>query len=317
MVKADLITGFLGVGKTTFIHRYLQYLKAQGQKVKIIENEFGSTDIDSIFLKDEGCEISSLAGMCMCCTGKEAFRNMLYDAANGGYDRVLIEPSGIYDVDEFFDVMLDDRIREVCEIGSILTLVDTKMDTQMTDEARYLMFSQLLAAGKVILSKTQLFDEEQEEKALKQMNEIMKEHGSSRVFGSDVCRKSWEELGNEDFREFMECGYRVFEHEMEKFSHSAVFQANMYADYCEDQEALERRIRRLMTDTSFGTVMRIKGYIQDLEKNWYELNCSPDVISIIPRQVKRGVYVVIGQNLNEKKIREEAFVPRTRKAAGR
>ena len=68
-MEVDLITGFLGVGKTTFIRSYLKYLEKKGQKAAVIENEFGSVDIDSQLLRDTGCPISSLAGECMCCTG--------------------------------------------------------------------------------------------------------------------------------------------------------------------------------------------------------------------------------------------------------
>ena len=85
-MKVDLITGFLGVGKTTFIRRYLEYLEKHGQKAAVIENEFGSVDIDSQLLQDTGCAISSLAGECMCCTGKDTFRHMLMDAAEEGVD---------------------------------------------------------------------------------------------------------------------------------------------------------------------------------------------------------------------------------------
>ena len=70
MVTVDLITGFLGAGKTTFIHRYIHYLKKQGISVGIIENEFGDVGVDSELLKDDGCQISDLSGLCMCCVGK-------------------------------------------------------------------------------------------------------------------------------------------------------------------------------------------------------------------------------------------------------
>ena len=79
MTKVDLITGFLGAGKTTFIHRYLQYLR--DQRVLIIENEFGSIGVDSSLLKDEGCPIEDLSGVCMCCKGRGRFISMLIGAA--------------------------------------------------------------------------------------------------------------------------------------------------------------------------------------------------------------------------------------------
>ena len=167
MVKVDLITGFLGSGKTTFIRRYADYLQRQEKKINIIENEFGGVSVDSIILRDQGCDISQIAGGCMCCTGKISFQNMLLDGAARGYDRILVEPSGIYDVDEFFDVMFTEPVKSCCEIGNIFTIVDARFDDSLSDEAKYLMFSQLLSSGKMIMSKTQLFSEDTIQETLK------------------------------------------------------------------------------------------------------------------------------------------------------
>ena len=309
-MKVDLITGFLGVGKTTFIRRYLEYLEKHGQKAAVIENEFGSVDIDSQLLQDTGCAISSLAGECMCCTGKDTFRHMLMDAAEEGVDRVLVEPSGIYDVDEFFDVMLREPVKSCCEIGSILTLVDTCMDAAITDESRYLVFAQLLAAGTVIMSKTQLFDESRVQSTICQMNTLIREHDGSRVLDSDVVVKDWDSFTDEDFETFMNSGYHLVEHEKEKMNHGDVFQTCMLASRCADEKDLRERIHDLMTNPRYGVVMRLKGHIRSLENVWYEMNCSPDVCSLRPCNIRRGVFVVIGQQLNEKAIAEEAFIPR-------
>lgn len=309
-MKVDLITGFLGVGKTTFIRKYLQYLEKQGLKAAVIENEFGSVDVDSQLLKDTGCAISSLAGECMCCTGKETFRHMLIEAAENGIDRMLVEPSGIYDVDEFFDVMLREPVKSCCEIGSILTLVDTCMDAAITDESRYLVFAQLLAAGTVIMSKTQLFDDDRVKHTIAQMNLLLQEHGSSLVLENDVVVKDWNCFTDEDFAQFMNSGYHLTEHEKEVMNHGEVFESCMLAPHCVDEADLQQRIRNLMTDSRYGIVMRVKGHIRSLENIWYELNCSSDVYSIRPCDVRRGILVVIGQRLKEKAISEEAFIPR-------
>ena len=89
MTKVDLITGFLGAGKTTFIHEYLHHLRAG--RTLIIENEFGSIGVDAQFLRGEGCPIEDLSGVCMCCRGRDQFIHMLCDAAEQGYDRVPYE----------------------------------------------------------------------------------------------------------------------------------------------------------------------------------------------------------------------------------
>ena len=310
MTKVDLVTGFLGVGKTTFIHLYLQYLKRQGMTASIIENEFSGVDVDSTLLKDEGCEISSLAGQCMCCTGKDTFRQMLVEASHQGIDRVIVEPSGIYDVDEFFDVMLREPVKSHCEIGSVLTLVDTKMDAAVTDASRYLVFAQLLAAGSIIMSKTQLFDETQQQETIDQLNALIREHGSERVLGDDVIVKNWDDFTDEDFSVIMNSGSHLVEHEKEIIDHGAVFQSGMFASRCENEEDLKRRITDLMTNRKYGIVMRIKGHIRSQDGQWYEINCSPDVMNIRPCEIKRGLFVVIGQELNEEAIEGEAFISR-------
>ena len=143
MVQVDLITGFLGAGKTTFIHKYLRYLKDKGLNVRMIENEFGAVSVDTMLLRDDDCDITDLAGLCMCCVGKDAFIKMLIESANSGCDRIIVEPSGIYDVDEFFEVMSLPKVNSLCEIGSILTIADPYGMDHLTDEAEYLLYAAL------------------------------------------------------------------------------------------------------------------------------------------------------------------------------
>ncbi len=314
MVKVDLITGFLGSGKTTFIHKYIEYLTRQGQKVHVIENEFGSIGIDKLFLKEDDCKVSDLSGVCMCCKGKQMFQDMLVAGALEGCDRILVEPSGIYDVDEFFSTMASDQVRNYCEIGSILTIVDAHLD-HLSEEAFYLMFSQLLAAGQVIMSKTQLFDPCRISKTLGQINALMADHGSSRRFGEDVCIKPWDQLTEADFQGFQERGYCILEHEREWMQHDEIFDAEIMADLCQDPADLRDRLTHLMEDDSFGTILRMKGHIQDLEGNWYEVNCSRDAMTIRPSQVRRGIYVIIGQNMKVPAL-HTAFLPRQGRKTG-
>ena len=108
MIKIDLITGYLGAGKTTFIREYARYLMDQGEKVCIIENDYGAVNIDMVLLQDllgENCNLEMIVGG----DGKEAhrrrYKTKLISMGMQGFDRVIIEPSGIYDVDEFFDVL--------------------------------------------------------------------------------------------------------------------------------------------------------------------------------------------------------------------
>ena len=317
MVKVDLVTGFLGTGKTTFIHKYISYLRGRGMKVHVIENEFGSVSVDTLMLKEDECSISDLSGACMCCTGKTKFMQMLIQADTDGVDRVIIEPSGIYDVDEFFDVLFSSSVKEHCEIGSIITIVDAKTDKRLSEESMYLMFSQLLAAGSVIMSKTQLFDGTEARDTIDRLNAIMEHFGSSVRFGDDIIQKNWDDLDDADFEAMMDSGYRLEEHRREKSQHDQIYASLELADYCLNKEDLEQRLKKLFEDPAYGEVIRVKGHIQALDDDtWYEVNCSPDSIMTGVRQMKKGLFVIIGQDLNEDAIRG-AFISRRKIKAER
>ncbi len=310
MVQVDLITGFLGSGKTTFIKKYLKYWSGQGKKIKVIENEFGSVSVDKKLLEGEECTIDDLSGCCMCCTGKDKFMNMLGSASDQGFDRVLVEPSGIYDVDEFFSVMSSDYVSRRCETGSILTVVDTEFDDGLSEESRYLMFAQLLAAGTVLFSKVQCYDSGELEKTKRKIAALVASFGIEDLPELNFCEKNWEDLTDEDFRGFAESGYSRYVHDRHVMNHSDIYMSYMTADYCEDLQDLEERIEKLFTDPSFGEVLRIKGFIRDLDRQCYEINCTRQDRHIHPSTVKRGVCVIIGQKLKENVLKERAFIPR-------
>lgn len=306
MTKVDLITGFLGAGKTTFIHRYLRHMK--DRRVLIIENEFGSVGVDTRFLQDEGCPIEDLSGVCMCCKGRDAFIQMLRDAAAHGYDRVLVEPSGIYDVDEFFNVM--NAVGDCCEVGSVLAIVDVHAPGTMSPESEYLMLTQLLAAGAVLLSKVNPGDSP--DATVAWMNDLIRKNGADRVLKDEVCAKDWDALTGEDFLRFENCGYRQESHQRRHMNHGAVYSTYMTADFCRDEADLRERLAELMSDGRFGDVIRAKGYIRDYRKHWYEVNCTRGELSVRPvENVRRGLLVVIGQDLDEVALKA-AFLPKPR-----
>ena len=104
MIKIDLITGFLGSGKTTFLKQYAKYLMAQGKNIGILENDFGAVNVDMLLLQElrgDQCELEMISGGCDKETHRRRFRTKLISMGMSGYDRILVEPSGIYDVDEF------------------------------------------------------------------------------------------------------------------------------------------------------------------------------------------------------------------------
>jgi G3E family GTPase len=163
LIPATILTGFLGSGKTTLLKRILT--EAHGQKIAVIENEFGEENIDNeILVQDNQEQIIQLNNGCVCCSIREDLRTTLSDLAEKkrkgelDFDRVVIETTGLADpgpvAQTFF---MDDEIAESYLLDSILTLVDAKHgDQQLNDrqEAR----RQVGFADQIFISKTDLVD---------------------------------------------------------------------------------------------------------------------------------------------------------------
>jgi G3E family GTPase len=166
LIPATILTGFLGSGKTTLLKRVLA--EAHGQKIAVIENEFGEENIDSdILVSDTNEQIIQMSNGCICCTIREDLRNTLQMLAAKkrkgllDFDRVVIETTGVADpgpvAQTFF---MDDEIAESYLLDSILTLVDAKhAEQQLNDrqEAR----RQVGFADQIFISKTDLVSKEE------------------------------------------------------------------------------------------------------------------------------------------------------------
>ena len=158
MVKIDLITGFLGSGKTTFIKKYAKYLIDQGLNIGILENDFGAVNVDMMLLQDiagEKCTLEMVAGGCDKDCHRRRFRTKLIAMGMCGYDRVLIEPSGIFDMDEFFDALHESPLDRWYEIGNVITVVDAMLEENLSEDAEFILASEVANAGIVLLSKAQ------------------------------------------------------------------------------------------------------------------------------------------------------------------
>ena len=105
MVKVDLITGFLGAGKTTFLLKYAKYLIDNGENVCILENDYGPVNVDMMLLDKIDCDKEMVSGSYDYDCHFRRFKTKLISMAIKKYDRVIIEPSGLFHTDEFFDAL--------------------------------------------------------------------------------------------------------------------------------------------------------------------------------------------------------------------
>jgi len=165
LIPATILTGFLGSGKTTLLKRVLS--EAHGQKIAVIENEFGEENIDNdILVADTSEQIIQMSNGCICCTIREDLRATLQDLAQKkrkgelDFERVVIETTGLADpgpvAQTFF---MDDEIAESYLLDSILTLVDAKHANQQLDD-RQEARRQVGFADQIFISKADLVSQE-------------------------------------------------------------------------------------------------------------------------------------------------------------
>ena len=160
MTKIDIISGFLGAGKTTLIKKLIKDAFA-GQKIVLIENEFGEIGIDGGFLKDAGINITEMNSGCICCSLVGDFDKALKKVMEQfAPDRIIIEPSGVGKLSDVRRAV--ENVAEDCqiEVNSLVTVADAmKVKMYMKNFGEFYN-NQVESAGTIILSRTQKVDEE-------------------------------------------------------------------------------------------------------------------------------------------------------------
>lgn len=305
MIKIDLITGFLGAGKTTFIKKYAKYMMEHGSRICILENDYGAVNVDMVLLQDlEGdqCGLEMVSGGCDPDCHKRRFKTKLIAMGMCGYDRVLIEPSGIFDTDEFFDVLYEEPLDRWYEIGNVITIVDAKLEEHLSEKSDYLLASEAANAGLIILSKSQEATAEEMDHTLVHLNRAMEQIRCKRRFQKEVLKTPWDLLTEEDWKTITSCGYVLEAYEKsgykEEHGYSSLYFMNVQMDVSE----LNARVKALMADSDCGNIVRVKGFMPAKDGAWIELNATQQTITIDPIGKGQEVIIVIGEGLSEDKI---------------
>ena len=172
MTKIDIVSGFLGAGKTTLIKKMVKEAY-QGEKLVLIENEFGEISIDGGFLKDSGVQISEMSSGCICCSLVGDFDRALKDVHEQFHpDRILIEPSGVGKLSDVI-VAVENAVKDVpdMQLNSFVTVADaTKVKVYMKNFGEFYN-NQIESAGTIILSRTQRLSQEKLEAAVALLRE--------------------------------------------------------------------------------------------------------------------------------------------------
>ena len=190
MTRIDIVSGFLGAGKTTLIKKLLSEA-LNGQKVVLIENEFGEIGVDGGFLKEAGIEIKEMNSGCICCSLVGDFGTSLQEVMKTySPERILIEPSGVGKLSDVMKAVQDVDMGEDVQLNSAVAVVDASKAKMYIKNFGEFFINQIEHAGTIILSRTQNISEEKLNKAI----ELIREHNAK----ATIITTPWDKLEGKD-----------------------------------------------------------------------------------------------------------------------
>ena len=335
MTKIDIFSGFLGAGKTTLIRKLIAEAY-QGEKLVLIENEFGEIAIDGGFLKDAGVEITEMNSGCICCTLVGDFTKALKKVmADYAPDRIIIEPSG---VGKLSDVAKAVSGVEGAQIGAKVTVVDAgkcrmymrnfgEFFNDQVENADLIVMSRTdTASPEKILAATELLKGLNDHAGLittpwdkisgKQISEAMDENGLK----AEMERLAQEhhehhhehdheheehEHHHHEHDENCTCGCHDHDHEHHHHADEIFTSWGMETPRKFSEDELRKLLSALGDEERFGAVLRAKGIVDASDGEWIYFDYVPG-----ESDIRRGAaavtgrFCVIGSKLNEQALKE-------------
>ena len=338
MTKIDIISGFLGSGKTTLIRKLLNET-LKNEKVVLIENEFGEIDVDSDFLKDTSIEIKSINAGCICCSLQGDFEEALKKVIETySPDRIIIEPSG---VGKLSDVTKAVKTVEEANINALCTIVDARKCKIYAKNFKEFFNDQIKEATCIIMSKTQTISEEK----LKEAYAIIKEINPE----ARIMTTAWDNLYGSTILTVMEqninilddehecscgCGHHHDEHcecghDHHHDEHCECEHEHHHDEHCEcghdhhhhhhDHDADEifnsvgfetiRKYSKQELETMLSkldeNILRAKGIVENVEGGWINFDyVSGDIDIREGNPAYTGLISVIGSHVDHDTIKE-------------
>ena len=330
MTKVDIISGFLGAGKTTFIKKLLSDVWA-GEKLVLIENEFGEIGIDGGFLKDAGIEITEMNSGCICCTLVGDFSKALVKVLDEYHpDRVIIEPSGVGKLSDVARAIEAVEKDADIEIDGRITVVGGKKAKMYMKNFGEFFKDQVEHASTIVVSRTQMMTDEKVEECVHTLREENAE--------ATIISTPWDELGKEAISHALtkgaeieslfedhedhdhdhdHCDHDHHDHDHHDHDHDCCCghdHDHHHHHHADDvftswgketvhkytEEELDYLLKALSETTSYGTILRSKGIIQMTDGSWKQFDLVPEEYEVREGQPDyTGRICVIGTDLKE------------------
>lgn len=310
MSKVDIISGFLGAGKTTLIKKLIQDCLGN-EKVVLIENEFGEIGIDGSFLKEAGIEITEMNSGCICCSLVGDFSEALKQVvAKYHPDRIIIEPSGVGKLSDVIKAVRDVHSDEL-QLNSFCSVIDVKKCKTYSLNFGEFFNNQIEYASTIILSRTQDVPQDKIQEAI----DIIKSMNTT----ASIITTPWDELSGETILQTMEnenslqdilmkeadicpeCGHHHHHHHADEvFTSLGKETIHTYT-----QEQLNQILQTLSSSHEYGDILRAKGILPTPDKKWLHFDLVPGEYEIrFGSADYTGRICVIGKDLLEDKIYE-------------
>lgn len=296
MIKVNLVSGFLGAGKTTLIKKILENVKEE--KVIIIENEFGEVAIDGDLIKKDGFDVFELRSGCICCMMKQDFENSLQKVIEEYKpDRIIIEPTGISSLSQLLDILKKDNFKDKININSVITVVDGISYLEEKDAFGEFYTDQIKNAEILIISKTQMIDNNTLNKVKESLREVNKK--------ANVIELPFKEFNREYVLKFLDKGLskdiKIDPIEMIVSTEDGFESLAIKTNRIFEIDDINKLISKLFIG-KYGNIIRIKGFLKS-KNEIIQINCTKRVHNIETVKENEEIKIcVIGQNLNKKEI---------------
>jgi len=294
MISIDVISGFLGAGKTTFINKFCKSLQNYGETAVIIENEYGAESVDSELLADTGYKILDLSQGCICCNLKNGLEDALLQiAAEIKPNKVIIEPSGIFILSSIFGILKSPDVMKQYDISSIITLIDAQLFLKCLNKYSIFIEDQIRFSSQIILTKQAGMPKEQIDLVVA---EIIKIEPDANIFLDSVY-----EIDDEKMMEFTQ-SYPVFQSDENiKLKHTPLKSVTLYPQKHYNFTELEAILNEIKNG-SFGELIRLKGFVKsslnEAENYHLQYVSGNYTISTITGQLK-PMLNIIGDKINK------------------
>ena len=332
-IKVDIISGFLGAGKTTLIQKLLKEA-LKGEKVVLIENEFGEIGIDGGFLKEAGIQITEMNSGCICCSLVGDFGKNLNEVITKYHpDRILIEPSGVGKLSDVMKSVIDIEKEQDVKLNALVTVVNALKASKQMKAFGEFFNNQIEYATTVILSRSQNATPEQLEFCVNKIQELNPK--------AAIITTDWEKLSGEQILKVMEgqdnlemkalaeahhakeeaehehehhhhdgecscgCGHHHHDHEGHHHADEVFTSWGKETIHTYTKDEVSAILKTLEEDGSYGNVLRAKGMVAGADGEWIYFDMVPGEYEIRDGEPDyTGRIVVIGTDIHEHELEE-------------